>query len=273
MIRDSARCVLVAGAGDVGSRLARLRVAAGDEVVALRRRDVPMEAGIHALRADVATGEGLSALPRRPQALVFCAAPDAREEAAYRRLFVDGLRRLLDVVEADRVLFVSSTAVYAEDEGEWVDEDTLARPPAFNGRVLLEAEAELAVHRGGIALRFSGLYGPGRDWMLRRARGGETTRRHWTNRIHVDDAAAAMSHLLDLPSPDRLYLGNDDLPARECDVMAWVRKQEGLPPLPAAQGAETGRRIRNARLRASGWSPRHPDFRSGYAAMLARPGV
>lgn len=269
MIRDSARCMLLAGAGDVGLRLARLRLSEGDEVIALRRGEVEAEAGLRGLRADLATGEGLSALPRRVQALVFCAAPDAREEAAYRRLFVDGLRRLLDAVEAERVLFVSSTAVYAEDRGEWVDEETPARPTAFNGRVLLEAESELAAHRQGIVLRCPGLYGPGRDWMLRRARSGDAMRRQWSNRLHVDDAAAAMSHLLGLVAPRRLYLGCDDGPTLECEVMAWVREHEGLPPLPAPQGGESGRRIRNARLRASGWTPRHPDFRSGYRSLLA----
>ncbi len=266
---ESARCIVVAGAGDVGMRLARLRARAGDDAVALRRRDVADEPGIRHLRVDLASGEGFARLPRRPDALVFCAAPDERSEQAYRRLFVDGLRRLLDGVEATRVIFVSSTAVFSEDAGEWVDETTPARATSFNGRILLEAEADLAAHREAIALRFSGIYGPGRDYLLWRARGGESNRRHWTNRIHVDDAAAALSHLLDLPAPERCYLGNDDAPVLECDVMAWLRQHEGLPLLPAATGAETGRRVSNGRLRRTGWSPAHADFRSGYLPLLA----
>jgi len=265
--------VVVAGAGDVGGRLAALRLACGDDVIALRRRDADAVPGLRRLRADLGTGEGLAKLPRQVQALVFCAAPDQRDEPAYRTLYLDGLRRLLDACDAKRVVFVSSTAVFGQEAGEWVDEDSAAEPAAFNGRVLLEAEQALSLHPAGIALRLSGLYGPGRDWMLRRARAGEPGSARWTNRIHVEDAASALSHLLDLPTPQRLYLGNDDLPVSEHEVLAWVREREGLAAVAPAGGAIAGRRVRNARLRSSGWAPGHPDFRTGYDGMLAVAGV
>src|SRR6185369_11478108 len=117
-----------------------------------------------------------------------CAAPEQRDEAAYRGLYLDGLRRLLDRVQTPRIIFVSSTAVFAQDAGEWVDEDSPATADAFNGRVLRAAEGELSAHHQGIVLRLSGIYGPGREAMLRRARTADAGRRHWTNRIHVDDA-------------------------------------------------------------------------------------
>ena len=274
--------MLIAGAGDLGGRLARLRASLGDDVIALRRRDFSHAAGVRGLRVDLITGEGFSHLPRRPDVLVFCAAPEQRDEAAYRALYVDGLRRLLDALEISRLVFVSSTAVYAQDAGEWVDEQSPARAEQFNGRVLLDAERELATHGGGVVLRLSGLYGPGREMMLRRAREGGTGRARWTNRIHVDDAAAALSHLIDARAPDRLYLGNDDLPALESDVLAWLREREGLPrtapdtsqekwPEKSSNKAEvSGRRVRNARLRASGWTLAYPDFRAGYADLLSQ---
>jgi len=269
----SPRSVLIAGAGDLGSRLALRCAARGEDVIALRRRDVASLDGVRHLRVDLATGEGFSRLPRRPDALVFCAAPDQRTEAAYRTLYVDGLRRLLDALEVPRVIFVSSTAVYAEDAGEWVDEATPAHADAFNGRVLLEAEHELATHEGGIVLRLSGIYGPGREMMIRRAREGRADRPRWTNRIHVEDAAAALQHLLALEAPARIYLGNDDEPSLECDVQAWIRAREGLPAVAPASEPESGRRVSNARLRASGWVPEHPDFRSGYGPLLSKPGL
>ncbi len=202
----SGRRLVIAGAGDVGGRLALRRVLLGDDVIAVRRRDVAMSPGVRGVRADLASGEGLSRLPRRVEALVFCAAPDRRDEAAYRALYVDGLRRLLDACDAPRVLFVSSTAVYREDAGEWVDEATPPLPQAFNGQALLAAEQVLSAHAGGIALRLSGLYGPGREMMLRKSRAGEPGRPHWTNRIHVEDAASALSCLLDIAAPESLYL-------------------------------------------------------------------
>lgn len=264
--------MVVAGAGDVGSRLAALRLALGEDVIGIRRRDAAGPAGLRPLRADLASGVGLSKLPRQAEALVFCAAPDQRDEPAYRALYLDGLRRLLDACQAPRVLFVSSTAVYAEDAGEWVDEDTPARPPKFNGQVLWQSEQALSPHPGGIVLRPSGLYGPGRDAMRRKARGDEAGARRWTNRIHVGDAAGALSRLLDLPAPQRLYLGTDDLPALESEVLAWLRAQDDLPGLPAPGGPEQGRRISNARLRATGWTTRFPDYRAGYLPG-GEPGV
>jgi electron-transferring-flavoprotein dehydrogenase len=265
--------VVIAGAGDVGGRLAALLARRGDEVIALRRREVEPGPGTRALRADLATGAGLDRLPRSPEAVVFCAAPDERSETSYRALYLDGLRRLLDACDARRVLFVSSTAVYAEDAGEWVDEATPARPPAFNGRVLLEAEHALAPHAGGVVLRLSGIYGPGREAMLRRARMSEAGRPRWSNRIHAEDAASALAHLLGHPEPGRLYLGNDDRPVLEHEIVAWLRHQEGLPPLPVADQPECGRRVSNAHLRISGWAPRFPDFTSGYGPLLAAAGV
>jgi electron-transferring-flavoprotein dehydrogenase len=264
--------LLIAGAGDVGMRLAKLRVARGEEVIALRRRDVAAVAGVRHLRVDLATGEGFARLPRRPDVLVFCAAPDQREEAAYRALYVDGLRRLLDALETPRLLFVSSTAVYGQDAGEWVDEDAPAASTRFNGRALLDAERELAGHPGGIALRLSGLYGPDRLQLWRRAREGAANARRWSNRIHVDDAASALAHLVDLPAPQALYLGNDDAPSLEHEVQDWLRARDGLAPVAAADGPASGRRVSNARLRDSGWRPRFPDFRAGYAG-LAPPGL
>lgn len=273
MATSSARSVLIAGAGDVGGRLARLLATRGDEVLTLRRREVDAGLGIRNLRADLATGRGLEQVPRRPDAVLFCAAPDVRDEAAYRALYLDGLRRLLDAVQTPRIVFTSSTAVYGEDAGEWLDEATPARPPAFNGRVLLETENALAAHAGGIVVRLSGIYGPGREALLRRARRGEANRPHWSNRIQVEDAAAALAHVLRLANPHSLYLGSDDEPARECDIQTWLREREGLPVLPVASGPESGRRIGNARLRASGWIPTYPDYRQGYLPLLSSPGV
>ena len=253
-------------------RLALARAARGDDVLALRRRDVAEDRGIRHLRVDLATGEGFDRLPRRPDALVFCAAPDERSEAAYRALFVDGLRRLLDRLQLGRLLFVSSTAVYAQDAGEWVDEASLAQATSFNGRALLDAERELAGHEWAASLRLSGLVGPGRDWLQRRARAGTANAPRWSNRIHVDDAAAALSTLLDAPGLQPLYLGSDDQPVRECDLQDWLRQNEQLAPVAHLDGPDSGRRVRNQRLRATGWSPGHADFRAAYAKLFA-PGV
>jgi len=266
------RTIIVAGAGDVGGRLARARAMAGDQVVAVRRRPGDDAPGLRWIGADLGSGRGFQRLPRQPDAVVFCASPDQRTEADYRALFIDAQQRLADALGGApaRWLFVSSTAVHGEDRGAWVDEDSEADPQAFNGRVLLEAERRLAASTpGAVVLRPTGLYGPGRDYLLRRARREEPARPRWTNRVHVEDAAAALSHLLDLAEPEPLYLCSDDMPAREDEVLAWLRARMGLEPLATVEEPESGRRVSNARLRGSGWTPRWPDYRSGYGALLA----
>lgn len=271
---NSAPLLLVAGFGDLGARVAARRIAAGAQVLALRRRAMDDAHAMRGIRADLTTGEGLSQLPRQADALLFCVAPDTRDERAYRALYLDGLRRLLDRVDAPRLVFVSSTAVFAQDAGDWVDEDSEAAPGAFNGRVLLDAEAVAREHPGGAVLRLSGLYGPGREALLRRARAGRAVARRWTNRIHIDDAASAAALLLDVPvaRAAATWLGSDDAPWLEYEVQAWLRAREGLPAVAPEAGPETGRRVANARLRALGWAPAFPDFRAGYAALTA-PGV
>ncbi|HEX5693405.1 MAG TPA: NAD-dependent epimerase/dehydratase family protein [Arenimonas sp.] len=262
--------VVVAGAGDVGGRLAARLAEAGTEVLALRRRPPTLASpGVRSLQVDLVGGEGFSALPRQAAALVFCAAPDQREETAYRALYVDGLARLLATCEAPRVVFVSSTAVYGEHRGEWVDEDTPANPVAFTGRVLRQAEGLLAGRAGASCLRLSGIYGPGRTSLLRRAFTGDPGSRRWGNRIHAQDAASALAHLLALPAPAPLYLGSDNLPALDTEVLAWLREAAGQRPVAApGNGPVQGRRVRNGLLRASGWEPAFPDFRAGYGPLI-----
>ena len=271
---NSAPLLLVAGFGELGARVATRRIAEGAQVLALRRRAMGDAPALRGVRADLATGEGLAQLPRQAEALLFCVAPDSRDERAYRALYRDGLRRLLERVDAPRLVFVSSTAVYAQDAGEWVDEESVAAPTAFNGRVLLEAEAVAREHPGGAVLRLSGLYGPGREALLRRAREARASARRWSNRIHIDDAASAAALLLDVPRARAVgtWLGSDDAPALECDVQAWVRSREGLPAVAPDSANASGRRVANAHLRGLGWVPEFPDFRAGYAALTG-PGV
>lgn len=271
MTHDNARLLVVIGAGDLGGRVARLRAAAGDQVIALRRRlsTTPSIEGVQWLAADLASGDGLDALPRHPDAVVVALAPDERSEVAYRSLYLDGVARALQRFTAlPRLLFVSSTAVYGEDAGEWIDEDTPPMPPAFNGKVLLEAEAHVAQYAARTtALRLSGLYGPGRDALRRSALQASAGRAHWTNRIHIADAASAILLLLDHPEPPRVALGTDDEPALQWQVMNFLRAQSGLPPLPEPSGPVSGRRIRNARLHGLGWVPGYPGYREGYAVV------
>ena len=270
--------VLIAGCGDVGMRVAERLLARGDQVWALRRSASDGLGGIRWLRGDLTRPETLRDLPDHIEQLVYLPAPGSRDERAYRALFVDGLRHLFDALDGGalrRVLLVSSTAVYGEHGEAWVDEETPADPPGFNGKVLLEAERWLAAQPvASVVLRLAGLYGPDRLQLIERLQAGGVSvprqRVHWANRIHVDDAAAAIAHLLAIDNPQPLYLGVDDTPLpldmlydHLASLLGAPRPNEG--PAPAGVGSK---RLSNARLRASGFAPQWPDARQGYAALL-----
>jgi len=270
--------VLIAGAGDVGQRVAQRLRARGDEVWALRRGAIaPGNPGIHGFQGDLTRPETLRDLPHGISHIVYLPTPDARDEALYRAVFVDGLRHLLDAVDGAalrRLLFVSSSAVYGEHGDAWIDEDTPADPPGFNGRVLLDAEQHAHGHASTVTLRLAGLYGPGRLQLIERLRAGTVNvpriAPHWANRIHVDDAAAAIAHLLFLPDVQPLYLGVDDTPL-PLDVLYDALARQMGAPMPGQGAAPPGvgsKRLSNARLRASGFAPQWPDARTGYAALL-----
>lgn len=280
---------LIAGAGYVGSELARILVAAGDEVTVLRRSATPPPAGALAFRADLAEPGALAALA--PADLVFyTAAADARDDAAYERAYVTGVARLVERLARwphppRRLLYVSSTAVYAQACGEWVDETSPAEPAGFAGRRLLEGEARaLAAPFPASVLRLGGIYGPGRTSLIERTlRGDSRGASRFTNRIHRDDAAAALAHLAALPAPAACHLGVDCEPAPEAEVLGWLAARLGVrlattDDTPASARAETrgargNKRCSNARLLATGFRFRYPTYREGYAALLSDRGA
>ena len=259
------KSLVVIGAGDLGLRVAALRAAQGDTVWALRRRNLPMPDGILALYGDMQLAETLRQLPVDPDGLLFCPTPDERSEQGYRRTYVDALRKAMETLQPKRVLFVSSTAVYAQNAGQWVDEDSPADAEAFNGRVLREAERLCLSRPGNAVLRLSGITGPGRHMLVNKALLGEGIQHTWSNRIHIDDAASAISHLMDQASLDTVYNVSDDLPALQVDVANWIRARHQLPALPVPPSDAAGKRISNARLKASGWLPVYPSFRESYS--------
>ncbi|HEV2623438.1 MAG TPA: NAD-dependent epimerase/dehydratase family protein [Frateuria sp.] len=279
MLATTGERVLLAGCGDVGLRVARQLLAQGHEVFALRRRP-PAAAGdgIGWLAGDLTLPATWDGLPAGITRVAYLPAPDVRDRATYEAVFLDGLHAMLAALDRSalrRVLFVSSSAVYGDHAGDWVDEDTPARPPGFNGAVLLEAERRLEAEPvASTVVRLAGLYGPGRLQLVDRLRAGRVTvprgQVHWANRIHVEDAAAAIAHLLLLPDAAPRYLGVDDTPLPLdvlYDHLAGLVGAPRPPDGPAPEGIGS-KRLCNARLRASGFVPRWPDARSGYAALL-----
>ncbi len=182
--------------------------------------------------------------------------------------------------------YLSTTGVYGDHGGGWVDEDTPLAPSTRRGRDRVEAEAawralDLPLH----IFRLAGIYGPGRG-PFAKVRAG-TARRivkpgQVFSRIHVDDIAQVLAASIDRPNPVRAYNVCDDDPAPPQDVIAYAAELLGLPlpPEEAFDEAEMtpmarsfyaeSKRVRNDRIKDElGVRLIYPDYRSGLRALLA----
>jgi nucleoside-diphosphate-sugar epimerase len=284
---DTPSTVVIAGCGDLGTEIGLHFVRRGDRVIGIRRRSEVLPESFEGQSVDLATGS--PELPRETDLVVIALAADAPTEDAYRSAYLDGLRTVLDALERvdaspRRLLMVSSTAVYNVTDGSWVDETSPTQPTAATGAVLVEAERLLhARYPDAIVLRLAGIYGPGRQRLVEQVRSGTASASRdgsFTNRIHRDDAAAAAVHLLTMDAtPDNVYVGVDDLPVQLGEVVGFLAGELGVA-VPNGDEAAAGTRGRggskrcsNARLRATGFELRYPDYTSGYRAILAGEGV
>src|SRR5262245_48127834 len=221
--------ILIVGCGYVGTALGVRLTAAGHVVWGMRRSAAGLPAGIHPLEADLTAPETLRGLPAALDVVFYTAAPNGADDAAYRAVYVDGLRHVLEALarqhqSPQRVLLTSSTAVYPQSTGEWVDEASPTEPTHFTGRRVLEAEQVLLDGPfPATVLRLGGIYGPGRTGLIERVRQGLAACREgpplYTNRIHRDDCAGALHHLMMLPQPGSCYIGVDHESADQCEVL------------------------------------------------------
>ena len=273
--------VLVAGAGYVGGALALSLAHAGHEVITVRRSEAPLE-GCRTLALDLAEPGALAKLPGEVDRIVYAVGADGRSDEAYERAYVRGLTGVLSRVRAGRVLFTSSTAVYGQDDGARVDEASEAKAEG-TARFLRAGEALVqALGPRGVVLRLAGIYGPGRERLVRMVAEGSARLGSGVvgNRIHRDDCVGAIAHLLALPQPAPVYVGVDRAPVPLDEVYRWVAAELGLPEPPegeldarARDGAGRrggGKRCASDRLLASGYAFRYPSYREGYRETIER---
>lgn len=271
--------ILIVGCGRIGTRLGLQLTAAGHTVFGLRRQPYSLPQAIIPCAADLDNDTDLGErLPAALDQVYVILTPSQYDDDGYRRRYVDGLTNLRGALESSgnagvRLIFVSSTGVYGENAGAWVDEDTPPQPTRFSGKRLLEAEAIAARHPGEhVIIRFAGIYGPGRESLLRRIEAGSTCQAdppRYTNRIHEDDCVGVLAHLGGMDRPSTLYLGVDDRPCSQCEIMDWLAAAIGAEPPERTAGDAGGRRCSNQRLRESGYALVYPDYRRGYPSLFA----
>jgi len=284
----SAPSVLIAGCGDVGSRLAKQLLAENWQVYGLRRTVSQLPEAVIGVAGDLFSEQCPAAWPTTPlDYLVYSAAATEHDEAGYRAAYVEGLTHVLGWLKQSgqspkRLLFVSSSSVYGQKDGEWIDETSPAQADGYSGRLMLEAE-QVALHSGIPAslVRLTGIYGPGREWLLNQVRQGYRVAIDpplYGNRIHADDAAGLLAFLLQADRRGVLledcYIGVDDAPAPLAEVVDWLREYLGVTECADNSSVRRSgsKRCSNARAKALGWEPRYPSFREGYAEIIEGQG-
>jgi nucleoside-diphosphate-sugar epimerase len=282
---------LIVGCGYLGRRVGGILVRHGDTVFGTVRSQIRADEiarlGIEPVIADVTQPATLAALPSADR-MFYCVGFDRGAGLAMRAVYVDGLFDVLRRLSPSttRLVYASSTGVYGDGDGGWVDEDTPADPQHEAGRVCLEAENRLrsdsVFAARCVVLRFAGLYGPGRiprrDAVVR----GEVIvgdPDKFLNLIHVDDAARAAVAALEVAAPGPIYVVSDDQPVTRREF--YERVAVGLnaqapsfrPPAPGTTEAlreSSNKRVSNRRLkRELGVVLEYPDVAAGLAAALS----
>lgn len=281
--------VLILGMGWSGCVLATQLQARGVQVAGTVRdpSSAPDDGRLrHQLRADSPPSSALLDEIAQAEAVLCSVPPDAEGDPA--------LRLLLPALQASPALrwvgYLSSTSVYADRAGGWVDERSAADATEAAGVQRLRAEVQwraLAEERGiaSAVFRLPGLYGPGRNALLQLAEGRA---RHVIrpglvfNRLHVEDLAAVIIAAMKRPTHQGLYLPSDDEPAPPQDVLALAAQLGGfaMPPAVAWDDPtlsptlqrfyQSNKRIDSRGTRAAlGWAPRFPTYREGLQALAA----
>lgn len=271
--------VLIAGCGDLGSGVAAELVKSGHEVTGIRRTKAQFPEGVVGMTGDLLsmTDDNLPDV----DVVFLIMTPNGRDEDAYRAAYFDTaqvlIRRYKAMVKPPQVFFVSSTSVYGQHQGEWVDETTPAIPSSATATVLLETEQALAAVLPSVTVRCSGIYGPGRFRLLETVLSEKDWEANsWTNRIHRDDVVSALVTLAniafegkDLP---KQVIVTDQTPVSMWEVKLWlatclgarvaVKESNQFVPV-------SGKRIQGQYLLSQGWVPRYPSYVAGYHALLS----
>ena len=274
--------ILIAGCGYVGEAAADLFHERGWKVegwTATAQSAGQLAGKPYAVRAvDITKAAEVSAFDDGFDVIVQCASSGGGDADKYRQIYLRGARTLLGAFPQARLIFTSSTSVYAQQEGILVDEASAANPAHEKGRVLREVE-ELVLARRGIVARLAGIYGPGRSFFLQTFLSGKAvldgSRDRFINQAHRDDIVSALFFLSERGADlgGQVFNVVDDEPILTSEAYRWLSAhfQKSLPAgriVRKGKRGESNKRVSNKKLRALGWEPRFPNFPAGMAKSV-----
>lgn len=275
--------LLIVGCGAIGTELGNQLSSLGHQVTGVKRNPPATDTSkFNYFAVDIVSAKNLENLDSDYDYLYFIVSPDERSEKSYRDLYETGLNHLLAKFansKQPRWFFVSSTSVYAQTKGEWVDEESPAEPDNVCSQLIRQAELRLInLNAGHTIVRFSGIYGPGREYLLRMAKQSpaiQQTPPYYTNRIHQQDCVGVLAFLLEQQlagAPlESCYLASDDDPAPMWDVITWLTQQmQCNEPVVKNLTSEISmnKRCNNSKLKKLGYHFRYPSFKDGYSELI-----
>jgi nucleoside-diphosphate-sugar epimerase len=239
-------------------------------------------AGFSADNVDISSRKHVGARKSHFDVVIHSASTRGGDADAYRSVYLDGARDLLETFPDAQFIFVSSTSVYAQSDGVWVTEESPTEPRHETGKILRESE-NLVGTNTGIVVRLAGLYGPGRSALLRKFLAGEATidpsNDRFVNQIHRDDAAAAILFLIQQAKSNAgIYNVVDNEPVLLSQCYRWLAGalNQRIPPVakstsPRKRG-DSSKRVSNEKLRSLGWTPKYPSFADGMSKSVFQSG-
>ncbi len=276
--------ILLAGCGDIGQRTAAkfAQLPSQHQCFGLKRNAQNLPSSIRPIAGNMTDIDQLTTvLNQQFDVVIVTLTPQNFTEQAYRDSYVAGAEALATAIEQTQskprlVLWVSSTSVYGNNQGAWIDESTATNPTSFSGKLLLQAERAI----GGLScahsiVRFSGIYGPGRTRMLDQIKAGKgrpAQPEQWSNRIHSEDCAGVLAHLVELydrgESLESVYLGTDSKPVTQHDMRRWMASQMEVQLHDEIVVQNAVRRCSNQRLLDRGYNFIYPTYKEGYLALM-----
>ena len=274
----STKRLLIIGQGDIGLPVTNYLAQNGFSVTGLARRarqhyDLLDTADF--LQADALTLTVEQLQPFTHIAIIV--TPDEYSTSGYHDSYLAINQHLTtlatQLANLERVVFISSTGVYGQDSGEWVDEQTAPMMPARDAsKIILQAEQALQQGFGdsAIIIRPSGIYGRKRLMRIRKAREPQKEpipAAHWSNRIMDRDLVTIIANVLTTDTPKPLYLATDYRPVTTFELSLWLSEQigESAPTVDEKKTSVTGKRLHSNIPLA--WLE-YPDWQTGYRDIL-----
>ena len=272
--------LLVIGCGKLGQKLGLLAKKTPLDLLGFKRKKIT-STNIRIEQQDIFDKSFFDKVKiHSPDFILYSLSADEQSKKSYRRNYVEGLKQVIKSIkyinDFQHLFFISSTSVYGDNNDQFIDEFSETSPKNFRGTILLEAENLLnTVKFNSTILRLSGIYGSGRNYMIKLSQDAESWPKvdRWTNRINEDDAANFIIFLLNQclqgEIPEKLYLLTDKEPVTLFRLLNWIRQNLNLKnKINITSDPILGKRLRSSIIPSLKFEYKYPTYKQGYKELI-----